>query len=298
MSAIARTHSIFLVISLAALAIPAFSEAARKMPAKNLMDLTGQDIETAFKKLAKDDQSEAQHIDDLRNLLDLDSALVEYDPITQKTTIKIRTKNRQNINQRQKELLEQAVKYVLESIWEEEVKRTDEEHQKLMEGITVKMGPHFIGPRPILPTAIVTPSTTNKGAKLRVDVTLNRPALMDSSIEFEISDGTSTRKFKVSIPKDAVSGMAVQNMQALVQLVGTKLPKSQTYGRLTITKVVGVAKPAFGEGSWIIGQRNPDSTLKPGERDTKTDNVAKVDSCPICEPVYSCPTCSRRFGRR
>ena len=254
MSAIARTHSIFVVISLATLAIPAFSEAARKMPAKNVMDLTGQDIEAAFKKLAKNDKSGAQHIDDLRNLLDLDTASVEYDPITQKTTIKILTKKRQNINQRQKELLEQAVKYVLESIWEEEVKRTDDEHQKLMEGITVKTGPHFIGPRPILPTAIVTltPSATNNGAKLVIDVTLNKPALVDSSIEFEISAGADTRKFKINIPKGDVSGMSVQNMQTPVQIGGPKLPSAQAYGFLTITKKTILLKTFFISVTRII----------------------------------------------
>jgi hypothetical protein len=262
-------------------------------------ELTGPILEEKLRKLLKEDDSGDPDIDIIRDSLDPDSIQVKHNPQTKETDISILTKDGKNLTRERNEELQEAVEHVFESVLEKEVPRSNDEHDALVSGLEVDLGPHREGPKPIQPNVAISGEKSGNGNSLEITARLDKPAVDDSTLDVAVQVGQSHRTVTIKIPKGNTSAaIDVPVPEGINRIItGGRPPRGGNVGSVVITKTQGLAMPWGPNGFTIVTGGTPGRFDRVSHSPPMSGSDA-VESCLTCGPVSCCPTCRRRFGRR
>jgi len=259
-------------------------------------ELTGPMIEKMLKETINSGDEDDPDIPLIKDYLDPDSIQVVHNPQTRETEISILTRDGRNLTQQKDADLQAAVKNLWEHILERDVSSADDEHNGLVKGTSVDLGPNRIGPKPLQPNVKIVGEKADNGSTLTITAELDKPALEDSSVNVAVQVGGSPRTLTIAIPQGNSSEKVEVRMPDLIRNVITtgRPPRGEHVAFVSIIRVEGVAEPSLGEGGFavVLGGTSTPSI------DTVSHKTQAIEACNVCEPVTYCPTCRRRLGRR
>ena len=256
-------------------------------------ELTSAEIEKTFKEIVNNDPRGFPAVLILRDLTNVDSVKVAYDPESKTTHFDILTQNKQNLTNVQKNEVESAIKIIFGVVLEKISRRSSQEHTALMDGVDVRIRANRIPPTPLLPNAKLT-GAIKDGSTLEITVILDKPALDDSTwVEVK---GPYGNNLKITIPKGKFLGRTQVPLTMPGRIKNTGL--SPTDSVVRIIDAHGVLAPPLGEGVFVVefGSSPSPPTEEPISREPV--DLTGHEACPACAPVYCCPSCSRKQRRR